>query len=171
MTPTEYNECVDAHADKLFRYCSGLTGNQADADDLVQVAFQKLWENRNGLEKNVAKSWLFRTAYRSMIDNYRKVKRAREYRNAQNERATEFHSSLEDRDLIRQALLVLTEEQRQLILLRDYEGYSYKELCELMNMTMSNVKTTLFRCRKKLKEKLLEMNFDKFNVKENEDHA
>ena len=165
MTPTEYNECVDAHADQLFRYCNGLTRNQADADDLVQTAFKKLWENRKRLERQVAKSWLFRTAYRSMIDDYRKVKREREYRNSQEERATEFQSSIEDQDLIRKALQVLTDEQKNLILLRDYEGYSYKELCDITGMSMSNVKITLFRCRKKLKEKLLEMNFTKFNVK------
>jgi len=165
MTPTEFNKCVDEHADSLFRYCVGLTGNQADADDLVQTAFRKLWENVNELDHKVAKSWLFRTAYRSMIDDYRKVKREREYRNRQVERSMEFESSIEERDLVRKALEVLTEEQKNLILLRDYEGYSYQELCDLTGMSMPAVKTTLFRCRKKLKEKLLEMNFTKYKVK------
>ncbi|MBY5958029.1 RNA polymerase sigma factor [Membranicola marinus] len=159
MTPTEYNECVDDHADQLFRYCTGLTRNRTDADDLVQTAFAKLWENRKDLEKKVAKSWLYRTAYRSMVDEYRKTKRNQEYRNRQEEQATEFQSSIEDKDLIRKALDVLTDEQKNLILLRDYEGYSYKELCDITEMSMSNVKTTLFRSRKKLKEKLLELDF------------
>lgn len=165
MTPTEFNKCVDEHADPLFRYCVGLTRNSTDADDLVQTAFRKLWENRKGLESKVAKSWLYRTAYRSMIDDYRKVRREREYRNLQEERSTEFHSSVEEKDLVRKALEVLTDEQKNLILLRDYEGYSYQELCDMTGMSMSNVKTTLFRCRKKMKEKLLEMNFTKYNVK------
>src|SRR5690606_18326385 len=165
MTPTEYNKCVDTHADSLFRYCIGLTRNQADADDLVQTAFSKLWEYREELEMKVARSWLFRTAYRSMIDEYRKVKRNREYRNAQTERTTELQNSVEEKDLIREALTVLTDEQKNLILLRDYEGYSYEELCELTGMTMSNVKTTLFRSRKKLKEKLQELNYTKYQVK------
>src|SRR5690606_21979141 len=165
MTPKEFNKCVDEHADSLFRYCIGLTRNQADADDLVQTSFRKLWENRENLESKVARSWLFRTAYRSMIDEYRKVKREREYRNLQVERKMEFQSSIEEKDLVRKALAVLTDEQKNLILLRDYEGYSYEELCEITGMSMPNVKTTLFRSRKKLKEKLLEMNFTKYNVK------
>ncbi|HLT93948.1 MAG TPA: sigma-70 family RNA polymerase sigma factor [Membranihabitans sp.] len=164
MTPTEYNKCVDEHADLLFRYCVGLTGNQADADDLVQTAFRKLWENIHDLDVKVAKSWLFRTAYRSMIDEYRKVKREREYRNMQVENTTEFQSSFEERDLVCKALEILTEEQKNLILLRDYEGYSYQELCDITGMSMPVVKTTLFRCRKKLREKLLEMNYTKYNV-------
>ncbi len=164
MTPTEYNKCVDEHADSLFRYCVGLTGNQADADDLVQTAFRKLWENIHDLDVKVAKSWLFRTAYRSMIDEYRKVKREREYRNMQVENTTEFQSSFEERDLVCKALEILTEEQKNLILLRDYEGYSYQELCDITGMSMPVVKTTLFRCRKKLREKLLEMNYTKYNV-------
>lgn len=143
----------------------GLTRNQADADDLVQTSFRKLWENRQNLEIKVARSWLFRTAYRSMVDEYRKVKREREYRNLQVERTMEFQSSIEEKDLVRKALTVLTDEQKNLILLRDYEGYSYEELCEITGMSMPNVKTTLFRSRKKLKEKLLEMNFTKYNVK------
>ena len=164
MTPTEYNNCVEEHADSLFRYCVGLTGNQADADDLVQTAFRKLWENIHDLDAKVAKSWLFRTAYRSMIDEYRKVKREREYRNMQVESSTEFQSSFEERDLVRKALEILTEEQKNLVLLRDYEGYSYQELCDITGMSMPVVKTTLFRCRKKLREKLLEMNYTKYNI-------
>jgi len=164
MTPTDYNKCVDDYADQLFRYCTGLTGNSADADDLVQTAFTRLWENHKNLEKKVAKSWLFKTAYRSMIDDYRKEKRNREYRNQQEEGITDFQSSVENQDLIRKAMEVLTDEQKNLIMLRDYEGYSYVELCDITGMSMANVKSTLFRCRKKLKEKLLEMNFTKFNV-------
>ena len=165
MTPTEFNKCVNEHADPLFRYCVGLTGNHADADDLVQTAFRKLWENVNDLESKVAKAWLYKTAYRTMIDDYRKVKREREYRNRQEERSTDFQTSIEEKDLVRKALEVLTEEQKNLILLRDYEGYSYQELCDITGMSMPSVKTTLFRCRKKLKEKLLEMNFTKYHVK------
>ena len=156
---------MDEHADPLFRYCVGLTGNHADAEDLVQTAFRKLWEHVNDLDSKVAKAWLYKTAYRSMVDDYRKVKREREYRNKQEERSTDFQSSIEEKDLVRKALEVLTEEQKNLILLRDYEGYSYQELCDITGMSMPSVKTTLFRCRKKLKEKLLEMNFTKYHVK------
>lgn len=159
MTPTEFNECVDEYADNLFRYCNGLTGNGADADDLVQTAYQKLWENRKKLDKKVARSWLFKTAYRSMIDTYRKVRRERDYRNVQQEGVSEFSERVEQQDLIKRALVVLTEEQKNVLLLRDYEGYSYKELCDITGLSMSNIKIILFRSRKKLKEKLIEMDY------------
>lgn len=131
-----------------------LTRSEMDADDLVQIAFQKLWENHAKLEMVVAKSWLFKTAYRAMIDAFRKDKRNRDYIKTQEEVAEYSQESYENRDLIHRAFEELTEEQKNLIMLRDYEGYSYNEICEITGLTLSNVKIILFRSRKILKAKL-----------------
>lgn len=171
MTPTEFNECVDEYADALYRYCIGLTRSPMDADDLVQTSFGKMWEHREGLNKKAAKNWLYRTAYHAMIDNYRKVKRAKEYQNSQKEIALEMHQEIEYKDLLEQALIALTPEQKNLVLLRDYEGYTYKELCEITGLTMPNVKIILYRSRKKLKKKLLELDFKSFKKERDESHV
>lgn len=162
MTAPEYNECVEMFADPLFRYCVTMTQNEMDADDLVQISFERLWENREKIDQKAAKNWLFRTAYRAMIDTFRKQKRIDRYRNDQEEGVLEVEKEMEHSDLLKQALTALTPEQKNLILMRDYEGYSYRELCELTGMSMSNVKVSLFRIRKVLKEKLLEMDFTEF---------
>jgi len=160
MTPSEYNECVDKHADALFRYCYGLVHSSADADDLVQLSFMRLWEHRKKVNQKAAKNWLFKTAYRAMIDSYRKTKRENNFRNSQVEKSFDSYQQLERKDLILNILKVLSANQRNLILLRDYEGYSYKELCELTGMSMTNVKVTLFRSRKKLREEMKKFNLD-----------
>ncbi|WP_236973760.1 RNA polymerase sigma factor [Membranihabitans maritimus] len=165
MSRNDYNECVNEHSDNLFRYCFKLTQSRADADDLVQIAFVKLWENREKLEKVVAKSWLFRTAYNAMIDAFRKNKREREYRNVQEEKVVENQQSFENKDLIEQAFETLSEEQKKLILLRDYEGYSYNEIADISGLTLSNVKIILFRGRKILKIKLEELHLQEYNKK------
>ncbi|GAA5219465.1 sigma-70 family RNA polymerase sigma factor [Membranihabitans marinus] len=131
-----------------------LTSSEMDADDLVQIAFQKLWENHDKLEMVVAKSWLYKTAYRSMIDAFRKDKRNREYIKSQQGDVEYSQTRYENRDLIHRAFEELTEEQKNLIMLRDYEGYSYNEICEITGLTLSNVKIILFRTRKLLKAKL-----------------
>lgn|SRR5699024_5010124 len=162
MTPSEYNECVDEYADALFRYCVGLVNSATDADDLVQVCYMRLWEHRKSIERKVAKNWLFKTAYRAMIDDYRKGMREKEYRKSQTEICFDTYHRVEYKDLIALSLEALNEVQKNLILLRDYEGYSYKELCELTGMSMTNVKVTLFRSRKIMRKELEKLNFSEF---------
>lgn len=164
MSRNEYNTCVDQYADPLFRYCVKLTQSQVDADDLVQIAFQKLWERHHNLEVVVAKSWLFRTAYNAMIDQFRKTKRNREYISKQVEHVEESQKGFEEKDWINNAFETLTEEQKSLIMLRDYEGYSYQEICDITGLTLSNVKIILFRSRKILKSRIEEMMLNDQNI-------
>lgn len=162
MTPAEYNECVDEYADALFRYCIGLVHSAMDADDLVQMCFLRLWEHRKNIEKKAAKNWLYKTAYRAMIDQYRKGKRESAYRENLEETGFDFYKNVEYQDLILQSLKALSPVQKNLILLRDYEGYSYKELCELTGLSMTNVKVTLYRSRKILRRELEKLDFSEF---------
>lgn len=168
MTVSEYNQCVDKYADSLFRYCVGLVYSSSDADDLVQESFMRLWEHRKKIDQKAAKNWLYKTAYRAMIDRYRKSKRENNFRNDQVERSLDTYQNIEHKDLIMRSLDVLNPTQRNLILLRDYEGYAYKELCELTGMSMTNVKVTLFRSRKKLREEMRKLSSDISKIRRND---
>src|SRR5690349_24973480 len=75
MTEKEYNECVTTHADHVYRFILKNLRHEEDARDVVQTAFEKLWRNRDEVDNNKCKSFLFTVAYNSMIDHLRKVKR------------------------------------------------------------------------------------------------
>src|SRR6478735_4648341 len=75
MTEREYNECVNSHADNVYRFILKNLRHEEDARDVVQTAFEKLWRNREGIEALTANSYLFTIAHNQMIDHLRKVKR------------------------------------------------------------------------------------------------
>src|SRR6187200_2991606 len=75
MTEKDYNECVNLYADNVYRFIMKNLRHEEDARDIVQTAFEKLWRNREEVEWEKSKSYLFTIAYNSMIDHLRKVKR------------------------------------------------------------------------------------------------
>src|ERR1700753_2023397 len=75
MTEREYNECVNLYADNVYRFIVKNLRHEEDAKDVVQSAFEKLWINRDTVETERSKSYLFTVAYHQMIDHIRKNKR------------------------------------------------------------------------------------------------
>ncbi|TAH13821.1 MAG: RNA polymerase sigma factor, partial [Sphingobacteriia bacterium] len=75
MTESQYNQCVNNHSDHLFRFIVKNLRHEEDARDIVQSAFEKLWRNRETVETDKAKSFLFTVGYNQMIDHIRKHKR------------------------------------------------------------------------------------------------
>ena len=74
MEVFEYNRSVDAFSDPIFRYILKQIRDEDLSKDIVQESFIKLWEHVDQIEYAKAKSWLFKTAYRTMIDIIRKRK-------------------------------------------------------------------------------------------------
>jgi len=75
MTEREYNECVNTYADNVYRFILKNLRHEEDARDVVQTAFEKMWRNREEVDAQKSKSYLFTVAYHQMIDHIRKVKR------------------------------------------------------------------------------------------------
>jgi RNA polymerase sigma factor (sigma-70 family) len=75
MTEKEYNQCVSQYADNVYRFIVKNLRHEEDARDIVQTAFEKLWRNRESVEPEKSKSYLFTVAYNQMIDHIRKNKR------------------------------------------------------------------------------------------------
>jgi len=157
MTETEYNECVRLYADNVYRFILKNLKQEEDARDVVQSAFEKLWKNREGVASEKSKSYLFTIAYHQMIDHIRKMKRVQlreEFREDTRVSATPVHAlkkALED------ALSRLNETQRSLVLLKDYEGYSYSEIGQITGLNESQVKVYLHRARIQLKNYLVKV--------------
>ncbi|TFH23737.1 MAG: RNA polymerase sigma factor, partial [Bacteroidia bacterium] len=75
MTVEEYNRAVDAYADNLFRFVLKNLKNEAMAADVVQDTFEKLWVKLEDVSGLKVKTYLFTSAYHTMIDYIRKEKR------------------------------------------------------------------------------------------------
>jgi len=152
LTINEYNICVNTYSDDVYRFLLKQLGNEMEAEDIVQNTFEKLWRNRETVFFDKAKSYLFTVAYRNMIDYTRRQKFVGSNENMPEQRERDFEVQLEQREVLELGLNQLSDIQKTLILLRDYEGYSYEEMAEMTELTISQVKVYLFRGRKKLQQ-------------------
>ena len=157
MTEKEYNECVNLYADNVFRFIVKNLRHEEDARDVVQSAFEKLWRNREDVDGAKSKSYLFTVAYNQMIDHLRKVKRV--YLKDEFKAETKVFSKPVNnlKSILQDALSKLSETQRSLVMLKDYEGYSYEEIGRIMNLSESQVKVYLHRARLQLKDYIVKM--------------
>ncbi len=145
MTEKEYNQCVDEHADSVYRFILKNLHHHEDARDVVQTAFEKMWVNRENVDGKRCKSFLFTVAYHQMIDHIRKRKKTTE--TTEMEALTICDPSNQTKKILEIALARLNEIQRSLILLKDYEGYSYEEIGTITGLNQSQVKVYLHRAR------------------------
>ena len=155
MTEKEYNQCVHQYADNVYRFILKNLHHEEDARDVVQTAFEKMWINRAEVDNERCKSYLFTVAYHQMIDHIRKVKRVR-LKESFEENARVYDKPVHNtRKILEEALGRLSETQRSLVLLKDYEGYSYEEIGQITGLNVSQVKVYLHRARIQLKNFLV----------------
>jgi RNA polymerase sigma factor (sigma-70 family) len=155
MTAEEYNDCVKLYADGLYRFMLKSTRQTEDARDLVQSSFEKLWEHRSGVDVLKSKSYLFTIGYHKMIDLNRKNSRMEFRESVPDQMVQAQRTTPRLKELLEKALNRLNERQRALVLLKDYEGYSYEEIAEITGLNITQVKVTLHRARLILKEWLV----------------
>lgn len=155
MTEREYNECVNLYADNVFRFIVKNLRHEEDARDIVQTAFEKLWRNRDIVENEKSKSYLFTVAYNQMIDHIRKVKRIQLKEEFTAEVKVHTYQVNNLKKNLQEALNQLSDTQRSLVLLKDYEGYSYEEIGKIMGLNESQVKVYLHRARLTLRNYLV----------------
>lgn len=155
MTRAEYNGLIDSFSDRLLRYALKLTRDYSWSQDLVQDSLAKLWVSRVKITLDHAPAFLYKVLHNKMIDDKRKLSRTQ-----LSERLPErgqHHDTVEQKDLLERAFDLLEERQRQIIMLRDWQGYSYKEIGEILDYGESLVKVQLFRARKKVKQIITEL--------------
>lgn len=150
----EYNECVETYADGVFRFILKNIKQEADAQDIVQNAFEILWKKHEDIAAEKAKSFVFTVAHNNMIDNIRKNKRMDYTDEVPDSGRVAQNGYTGLQEVLQQALDRLPDVQKQAVLLRDYEGYKYDEIGEILNLTESQVKVYIFRARKALQQYL-----------------
>ena len=152
MNAKEYNIIVELHADGLYRFILKNMKDESSAQDVVQDSFEKLWINRDKVAPEKAKSWIFSTAYHTMIDHLRRAQRLtlleEHHENAFYYSEEEYQGTAE---LLEMGLSKLPDAQRSVVLLRDYEGYSYQEIAGITGLNEAQVKVYIHRARQFLK--------------------
>src|SRR5204863_21643 len=123
MTEKEYNECVTSYADNVYRFILKNLRHEEDARDVVQTAFEKMWRNRLEVDVQKCKSYLFTVAYHQMIDHIRKVKRIQLREEFSDEIKVQNKPANNLKKILEEALERLSETQRSLVMLNNYEEW------------------------------------------------
>jgi RNA polymerase sigma-70 factor (ECF subfamily) len=155
MTPQEYNKCVDLYSDRVYRFIVKNMKNSDDAQDVVQNAYEILWKNHGSVEFEKSRSYLFTVAYHNMIDQFRKRKNESDITEEHEQVQGRSYQFTGARDALDIGLSKLPEMQKTVVLLRDYEGYSYEEIGKITGLNESQVKVYIFRARTTLKNFLV----------------
>ncbi|MFN8256983.1 MAG: RNA polymerase sigma factor [Bacteroidales bacterium] len=157
MTLNEYNKSVDLFSDNVYRFMLKNSKNEAVAKDIVQDTYEKLWINYKDVNFQKVKSYLFTVAYHTMIDYYRKTKYFTHQDNitAGSHYHDEQYSDLSE--ILNAAIELLPSDQKSVLMLRDYEGYSYKEIADITGLNEAQVKVYIYRARVYLKNYLVKI--------------
>ena len=147
---------------KLFRFALRFLGNEEEAKDIVQEVFIRVWNGRDQMEQvQNWEAWCMRVTRNLSLDRIRLISRKQtqpieESFDAHHQALSPHETTVLDESMqrIRQMIQALPEKQRQVIHLRDVEGYSYQEICDILELDMNQVKVNLFRARNAVREKL-----------------
>jgi RNA polymerase sigma-70 factor, ECF subfamily len=178
-TPKQQEFEVEAlpHADLLYNYAVRMTGNRADADDLVQETFLKAFRFWEKYEKGTnVRAWLFRIMKNSFINRYRRESKEPDtvdyddvqnfYNTIRDERSessdlqeSTFGNLLDDDVAI--AIAHLPEDFRTVVILCDIEGLTYEEIADFLAVPLGTVRSRLHRGRSLLRAALAAYGKDK----------
>lgn len=154
----DYNKLVKLYTQALYRFCCKMLDDKELAKDVIQDAFLKLWEYEKEVELDKAKSWLFTTSYRLCLNHLKRNKKL-----VSDEILASFTTSntapVDLNEILNDCLVLLSETQKSVLLLKDYEGFAYHEIANILNISEDSVKVHLFRARQKIKNYVRDLKF------------
>lgn len=157
MTEYEFDQFVISQSNRLFGFCFKMVGNSDDAKDILQDIFTVLWQRRDKVTdiQNVS-AFVTTMARNKCIDYIRKNQAMAKQRNAMKlnavPEATGGDNEEEKLALVHFAMKELPLLQQQVLLMRDFQGLEFVAIAEELNLSQENVRMTLSRARKKVKE-------------------
>lgn len=168
-----FEALVEEHQQRIFNLAYRMAGNPDDASDMSQEALIKIFRNI-GKFKGESKfsTWIYRVATNTCLDEMKKLKRRQTYSLDSEIEMDEGgvkvevedtgptpETSAETRELkgaINEAIAQLSEEHRQVIILRDINGFAYEEIAQVLSCSLGTVKSRVSRARKQLQKILLQ---------------
>jgi len=136
---------------KVYRFCLRMVSHEAIAKDAFQETFMKVYENRKNFRGENFAAWLFTIARHTCLNHLRAKKDHDEYDEAYHSKSITKHSDVALKDLIEQSIKQLPIQLREVIILREYEEYSYQEIANILNIELSLAKVRVHRARKILR--------------------
>ncbi len=162
-TVPSWDKIVDQHSDRVYRLAYRLTGNVADAEDLTQDVFVRVFRSLDTYTPGTFEGWLHRITTNLFLDGARRKQRIR-FDALSDERAARLttlggtpHEQYSDRTFdadIEWALAQLPPEFRAAVVLCDIEGLSYEEIAEIMDAKLGTVRSRIHRGRAMLRRHL-----------------
>jgi RNA polymerase sigma-70 factor, ECF subfamily len=162
LDSAEFGALAVGYLGEVTAFVRRLSGNHAEADDLVQDVFERAFRARKGLEDaSRCRAWLFQIARNRVIDWQRAQNARPELRlvKSSDRLAPEPAVSAErveraDAGAVEDALRSLSEDQRHAVLLADVWGCSYDEIAEVLEVPIGTVRSRIARARQRLAETL-----------------
>ena len=151
MNLSDYNHCVEKHADGVYRFVLKHVRDKDAAKDIVQDSFEKMWRKLETVDAEKSKTYLFTTAYHTLIDYTRKESKKADFSEVNFKEHAHSNQYSDLKEVLNKGLELLPEIQKSVLLLRDYEGYDYAEIGVITNLSESQVKVYIFRARNFLK--------------------
>lgn len=146
------SDLYEQYGKDIFRYAFSILKDEEEAKDAVQEAFVKYARSENSFKGDCSqKTWLLIITRNYCFNRINKKDFSNE-RIDEESKNYKYEIDLDTRISLKDALMMLSEEHNELLYLKEYEGYSYKEIAEITEQSMENVKIKLFRARKKLRE-------------------
>ncbi|NIP84413.1 MAG: sigma-70 family RNA polymerase sigma factor [Planctomycetales bacterium] len=156
---------VSRYQDRLYHAVVHVTGATEDARDVVQDAFVQAFVKLHTFRGNSAfYTWLYRIALNLAISHCR---RRRPTVSLEQSREATGHQPVDNRDgpaagleqqeraaQLQQALALLSDEHRTILVLREMEEYSYEQIAELLDLPIGTVRSRLYRARLQLRDEL-----------------
>jgi RNA polymerase sigma-70 factor (ECF subfamily) len=146
----------------LYAFCYRLAGNADDASDAVQEAFIRLLDRSGDIaNEGSVKSWLYSTARNHIYNGFRRDGRLQSFDEDDLQAESTPYTDVErldEAEFFNRLLARLTFDHREVLVLREYEGYSYEEMAVILNVPESTIKMRLFKARKLLAQKFTALN-------------
>jgi RNA polymerase sigma-70 factor (ECF subfamily) len=169
-----FEALVARYSKHVYAVAYRMAGNEADAKDLAQEAFVRVWKALRRIEPDAAlEGWLYRIVTNLYIDLLRRRPKTRvqsldepiatnegQMAREQPDPAADVERAALDKMVDRRlqdALLGLREDLRMVVVLADVEGYPYEEIAEMMGVPIGTIKSRLHRARRALRDRLAPM--------------
>ena len=156
-----FRQWVDEYEDQAWTLARYLLKDTAEAEDVCQEAFIKLWQHRDSVDPAKIKPWLMKVTRNGCLDRLRRRRPGEELQ--ENTAADPAPGPLQEshqRELgqwLRRAIARLAEPYRSLVVLRDVQENSYEEVASVLELSLPQVRVYLHRARKQLREQLAEV--------------
>jgi len=157
LASREVDDLYRRHGGEIYRYALAVLGNHADAEDVTQTTFLNAYRSlEQGVRPRKPSNWLLTIASNTIKQRFRQEQN-RPRQVEFDERTAEAGTQEDEGPSIGELLVALSKippQQRQAIVLREFEGRSYAEIAEILGVTTTALETLLFRARRSLAEEL-----------------